>query len=125
MPNLNTTKRALRNWAANMDASDQAAVELLTWHEFWLRRADFIAVAVVKRSGLPAIGWRAAREFCDAGPRASTSEMAILDLAVTLAEDRFRFGIMGSAHSRAIVRAVAQAVGVDPADTGKEATARA
>ena len=39
--------------------------------------------------------------------------MAILDLAVTLAEDRFRFRIMGAAHSKAIVRAVAQALGED------------
>lgn len=39
-------------------------------------------------------------------------EMAFaVDLAVALGEDRFRFGIMGSAHSKAIVRAVAQALG--------------
>jgi hypothetical protein len=57
------------------------------------------------------IGWAAAREFCDAGAQASTSEMAILDLAVALGENRCRLSIMGAAHSRWISAAVAQAVG--------------
>ncbi|MGH3189615.1 MAG: hypothetical protein ACRDPY_17900 [Streptosporangiaceae bacterium] len=111
MGDFDTTAHALRRWAASMDASDRAAVGLLAWHEYWLRRADFTAAAVVNRGVHLAIDWTAAREFADGHPRGSTSELAILDLAVTLAEDRFRFRIMGSAHSKAIVRAVAQALG--------------
>ena len=42
---------------------------------------------------------------------ASTSERAVLDLAVALGEDRFRLANMGAAHRRAIVQAVARALG--------------
>lgn len=111
MPDFDTTVHALRRWAAQMDASGQAAVDLLAWHGYWLRRADFAKAAIEKRGVHLAIDWRNAREFLESGPRASTSEAAILDLAVTLAEDRFRFRIMGAAHSKAIVRAVALALG--------------
>jgi hypothetical protein len=113
MRDFDTTVHALRRWAASMDRRDQAAVDLLAWHESWLRRADFTTAAVENRGVHLAINWRKAREFYDSGPGASTSQLAILDLAVTLAEDRFRFGIMGDAHSQAIVRAVAQALGED------------
>jgi len=113
MNDFDTTAHALHRWAAQMDASDRPAVDLLAWHGYWLRRADFRTAATEKRGVHLAIDWRDAREFVDSGTRASTSEMAILDLAVTLAEDRFRFRIMGDAHSRAIVRAVAQALGED------------
>jgi hypothetical protein len=116
MPDFDTTVHALSRWAAAMDASDRAAVDLLAWHEYWLRRADFTAAAVESRGVHLAIDWRAAREFAESRPGASTSEMAILDLAVTLAEDRFRFRIMGDAHARAIVRAVAAALAMDPRD---------
>jgi hypothetical protein len=113
MPDFDTTAHALRRWAAQMDASDRAAVDLLAWHEYWLRRQSFTAAAVESRGVHLAIDWTAARAYFDSGPGGSTSELAILDLAVTLAEDRFRFRIMGAAHSKAIVRAVAQALGED------------
>jgi len=102
----------LRHWTRSHDPHVRAAVDLLIWHEFWLRRQDFVR-ACTKRSGPDTyIDWDAAREFVDAGTRASTSEHAILDLAVALGENRYRLSIMGSAHSRAIADAVAQAVGV-------------
>lgn len=113
MTDFDTTVHALRRWAAQMDASDRAAVELLCWHEHWLRRASFAAAAIVNRGVHRAIDWTAARAYCESGPGGSTSDLAILDLAITLAEDRFRFRIMGAAHSRAIVRAVASALGED------------
>ena len=112
MPDFDTTVHALRRWAAQMDASDRAAVELLAWNESWLRRADFTDAALVNRGAHLAVDWTAARAYFDSGPsRASTSQWAILDLAITLAEDRFRFRIMGRAHSRAILEAVARALG--------------
>jgi hypothetical protein len=107
-----TLIKHLRAWTREHDAHVRAAVELLIWHEFWLRRADFRSAAIVQRRGEAWIDWDAAREFVDAGARASTSEMAILDLAVALGEDRYRLNIMGSAHSRAIADAVRQAVGL-------------
>jgi hypothetical protein len=58
------------------------------------------------------IDWRAARAFADAGTVASTSEMAILDLAVALGENRYRLSVMGAANSRSIATAVARTVGM-------------
>ena len=115
MSDFNDLVAGLRAWTKDHDPHVRAAVELLIWHGgggYWLRRADF-TTAAVKRSRREAwIDWSAAREFVDAGPRASTSEMAILDLAVALGEDRYRLNIMGAAHSQAIADAVRQAVGL-------------
>jgi hypothetical protein len=107
--------KGLRAWTKDRDPHVRAAVELLIWKEFWLRRADFRTAAVHRGRHESTIDWGAAREFADAGARASTSEMAILDLAVALGENRYRLSIMGHAHSRAIARAVAQAVGEESA----------
>ena len=70
--------------------------------------------ACVERDGREAyINWRKAREFADCGSAASTSEMAVLDLAVALGENRYKFSIMGPANSRMIAQAVARALGED------------
>jgi hypothetical protein len=109
-----TLIKGLRAWTKDHDPHVRAAVELLIWHGgggYWLRRADFTSAAVHRGRYESTIDWGAAREFVDAGARASSSEMAILDLAVALGENRYRLSIMGHAHSRAIARAVVQAVG--------------
>jgi hypothetical protein len=103
----------LRAWTKDHDPHVRAAVELLIWHGTWLRRQDFVRAAVVRRHSSTWIDWDAARGFAGAGARASTSEMAILDLAVALGENRYRLSIMGHAHSRAIARYVAMAVGLE------------
>lgn len=102
----------LKAWTRHHDLHVRAAVELLIWHGFWLRRNDFREACVTVERGDVWIRWADAREFADSRPRASTSELAILDLAVALGEDRYRLGIMGTAHSRAIADAVAAACGV-------------
>jgi hypothetical protein len=109
---------ALRAWTKDHDANVRAAVELLIWHGYWLRRADFTSACVHRAGREFWIGWREAREFVDAGPRASTSELAILDLAVALGEDRFRLGIMGHAHRRSIASAVMAACGLGEVSGG-------
>ena len=77
---------ALRAWTRHHDPHVRAAVELLIEHDFWLRRADFTR-ACIFRSGREAyVDWVAARAFTDAGAVASTSEMAVLDLAVALVD---------------------------------------
>src|ERR1700729_3548184 len=112
MPDTDTLIKTLRAWTRDHDPHVRAAVDLLIWHHdgFWLRRADFTSAAVRRGKYESTIDWGAAREFADAGPRASTSEMAVLDLAVALGENRYRLSIMGDAHSRAIVNAVRTAV---------------
>lgn len=109
---FDTLVAALRRWTKDHDPHVRAAVELLIWHEYWLRRADFRKAAVGVSGDEAWIYWARAREYCDDSLRASTSEHAILDLAVALGENRFKLSIMGSAHSRAIADAVRQAVGL-------------
>lgn len=103
----------LRRWTHNHDPHVRAAVELLIEHETWIRRGDFQRACVERNAREAWINWRKAREFADAGSAASTSEMAVLDLAVALGENRYRFSIMGPAHSRMIAQAVARALGED------------
>ena len=105
---------ALRAWTRHHDPHVRAAVELLIEHGFWLRRADFTRACVRRDRGEAWIDWHAARAYVDAGAVASTSEMAVLDLAVALGENRYRLSVMGAANSRAIATAVARAVGVTP-----------
>jgi hypothetical protein len=112
----------LRGWVRGGTAHEQAAVELLIWHETWLRRPDFRGAAITQLApGLVAIiNWEKAREFADrgfAGPGkrplpASTSERAVLDLAVALGEDRYRLANMGRVHRQRIADAVTLAVGL-------------
>lgn len=113
MSDIDTTVRALRRWTHNHDRHVRAAVELLIDHETWIRRADFQLACVEHNAREAWINWRKAREFVNAGSTASTSEMAILDLAVAIGENRYKFSIMGPAHSRMISIAVARALGED------------
>jgi hypothetical protein len=108
------TVKGLRAWTKDHDPHVRAAVELLCWHETWLRRRDFCkAVLDYGGHGSIRIGWAEAREFAGTIAHASTSEMAILDLAIAIGEDRYRLRIMGDAHAKAIVRAFASALGED------------
>jgi hypothetical protein len=113
MSDFDTLVRLLRRWTQNHDPHVRAAVELLIEHETWIRRADFRRAAIKADAREAWINWRKARGFVDSGSVASTSEMAVLDLAVAIAENRFRFSIMGPANSRMIAQAVARALGED------------
>ena len=111
MSDFDTLVRLLRRWTHNHDPHVRAAVELLIEHETWIRRGDFRRACIEQNAAEAWINWRKAREFADVGPTASTSEMAVLDLAVALGENRYRFSIMGRANSRMIATAVARALG--------------
>jgi hypothetical protein len=103
---------ALRTWIRDHDPHVRAAVELLIEHDVWLRRPDFTRACIVRSGREAYLNWVAARAFAGAGAVASTSEMAILDLAVALGENRYRLSIMGERHARWIATAVSRAVGV-------------
>ena len=62
------------------------------------------------------MSWRKAREFLGSDPLGSTSELAILDLAVALGENRYRFSIMGPGHAGMILDAMRTALGITDGD---------
>jgi len=111
----------LRSWARGCTAHEQAAVELLIWHETWLRRPDFRGAAISQRApGLVAIiNWYEAREFIGRGYQgregrmlpASSSQRRILDLTVALGEDMFGLAHLGHAHRWHAAAAFAAACG--------------
>lgn len=105
----------LRAWTRHHDRHVEAAVELLIGHEHWLRNDAFrrACVHVDRRAGDVWIDWRAAREAFDAGTfaYASSTERAVLELAIALGSDRYRFAAMGPANRYLVAVAVAAAVG--------------
>lgn len=111
MPDPDVLAADLRSWASTETDPVRAAVGLLVL-EGWHRRRDFIRACVHDDAGVPWIRWREAREFLDDGPRGSSTELAILDLAITLTEDRFHLQSMGRVHRQWIADAVRQAVGL-------------
>ncbi len=113
MSDFDTLVVRLHRWTHNHDLHVRAAVELLIEHETWIRRADFRRACIEQDAREAWVNWRKAREFVDSGSTASTSEMAVLDLAVALGENRYRFSIMGPANSQMIAHAVARALGED------------
>ena len=111
----------LHAWIDGHDPHVQAAVWLLLAHEVWPRRADFLR-ACVNRSpdGVWWIDFRAARTAFDNGVfvtgvfvTGSSTELAVLDLAIALGTDRFGFRAMSPGNARAVATAVAHAVGAD------------
>jgi hypothetical protein len=86
-------------------------VDLLAWHEHWFRRSDFLDRCVsTDVDGIVWLSWTKAREAYDAGLRGSPSQLAVLDFAIALGEDRYKFSLIGTAHSEAIVQAVTDAL---------------
>lgn len=110
---INAVTAGLRRWVHRHDLHVQAAVYLLLKHDCWLQRADFRRACVHAGSdGGHWIDWRAARAAFDAGTfnRASSTELAVLDFAIALGSDRYRFQAMGSANARALIDAVTYAL---------------
>ncbi len=111
----------LRGWVRGGTAHEQAAVELLIWHETWLRRPDFKGACITQLApGLIArIDWSEAREFIDRGYAqrgqrtlpASSSQRRLLDFAVALGENMFGLSHMGVVHQWHMAAAFAKACG--------------
>lgn len=92
-------------------AGVEAAVELLIWHDYWIRRADFVKACVRTYEDRAVIRWGQAREFAAASPLCSTTQLNVLRFAVALGSDEFGLSKMGGAHASAIGRAMAIALG--------------
>jgi hypothetical protein len=112
----------LRGYYRGGTAHEQAAAELLIWHETWLRRPDFKGACITQLApGLVAIiNWEEAREFIDRGHfgrdqqrplPASSSQRRVLDLAVALGENMFGLSHMGLVHQWHMAAAFARACG--------------
>lgn len=106
----------LHAWIDGHDPHVQAAVWLLLAHETWPRRPEFVTACV---NHSPDGGWwidfRAARVAFEHGEfdKSSSTERAVLDLAIALGTDRYLFASMGPGNARAIATALAHAVGAD------------
>jgi len=106
--------RGLRAWTKDHDLHVRAAVELVIGHDVWLRRSEFLRACVHRSAdGSCWIDWREARAAFDAGElnTASSTEVAVLDFAIALGEDRYRFNYMGGSNSRLLVEATVRALG--------------
>jgi hypothetical protein len=105
-----TLAAGLRAWAQG-DRIAEAAVGLLIEHETWLRRGDFPAACIDSGDGMSRPDWDDAKAFIDAGVACSTTELAVLKLAVAIGSDEYRLAAMGRANARAITAAFALALG--------------
>jgi hypothetical protein len=101
----------LRKWARLRDGHVRGAVELLIGHGYWLGREDFTSECIYRVSGGGAVlDWGKAQ----AHPwYASSSEVAVLDLAVALGSDRYRLSRASDGEAEAIIRAFATALGME------------
>lgn len=114
---------ALTAWKADCDNPlITAAVTLIQDHEGWLHRADFrrscvhiYSDAYPESAGKATIRWSQARDFLDAGPLGSTSELSVLRFACALALDEFSWSGLGPAHLDMVWQALATALKRTPA----------
>lgn len=102
----------LRAWTKDHDPHVRAAVELLIADGFWLGREDFRQAAVPVTAGTAWIAWDRAGAFGrQAG--ASSSQKALLALAVSIGADRYRLSRMDDRQAGLVVRALATATGME------------
>lgn len=102
---------ALRRWYVHQPPNVRAAVELFVTHNHWLGRRDFLdrAAKYFPADDMVGIRWTDAAAAVN-DLRGSTSELAILDFAVALGTDRFRFNVLGHGHRALILTAVTSAL---------------
>ena len=110
-----TVAAGLRLWVDGHNPTVRAAVELLIRHGVWLRRVDLHAAALYRDpDGSYWIDWTALRREFDAGhlDHSTVKDLAVLDLALALATDRYRLSAMGTGNARLIADAVTAALGL-------------
>ncbi|MEV4806798.1 hypothetical protein AB0K18_42960 [Nonomuraea sp. NPDC049421] len=104
----------LRAGAADHEPHRQAALELLIAddHSRWLDNETFTAMCVYENNDRAYINWRGARDAFDNGAfdKSSTTERAILDYAIALGEDRFKFHLMDDRQRALLAAATVRAI---------------
>jgi hypothetical protein len=100
--NLKRLIDQLRATARTHDLHVRAAVELLITQETYLRRTSFTTECLVATADGVYVRWSKARSLFDAGaflPSGGT-ELALLDLAIAIGENRYRFSLFGPETAR-------------------------
>jgi hypothetical protein len=122
-PDTTSLVQALRLHSDHrMDGQNRAAIELLIHHHsggseaFWLHHDGFRQAALRhdRAAGTAWIDWNAARSAYDDGLGADTSrtERGMLDFAIALGQDRYRWNRVSDDNSAVIVEAVCTALGL-------------
>jgi hypothetical protein len=111
MPDFEELAAGLRRGAANRDDRERAAVELLAWHETFLRRRDFFEAAVGIRGDAYYVSWDRARRFAEHGAGVSSSQRTVLELAAWIASDPLGLSRLGYMHTYKAAEALASALG--------------
>jgi len=114
MDDFDALVTSLRRQTKNHDPHVRAAVELLIWEGSWIRRPDFQAAAIGRDAVKAWIMWgEAARFRAGPGASASSSELAVLDVAIEIGLDAFRLSRMDDEQAEAVVTAFAAALGME------------
>jgi hypothetical protein len=117
MPAHNDLVARLREWTRTHDASTRAAVELLIEHGYWLRRESFVQRYVRQVAGSTVVDFYDIETDLKNKTRdlvvASSSELVMLRLAVSLARNSLGLNSLGSGNAEIAARAFDAALGVD------------
>lgn len=111
MPDFEELAAGLRRGAASRDDRERAAVELLIWHETFLRRRDFFEAAVGIQGDAYHVSWDRARRFAERGAGVSSSQRTVLELAAWIATDPLGLSRLGYIHTYKAAAALARALG--------------
>ncbi len=111
MPDFDELSAGLRRDAADRGNREQAAVDLIIWHETFLRRPDFFAAAVGVRGGAYYVSWDRARRFAEHAAGVSSSQRTVLELAAWIATDPLGLSRLGYMHTYKAAEALAAALG--------------
>lgn len=105
---------ALHESAETHDMHVRAATELLLNDGFWLKNEAFVNAAVKITEDGAYIRWRDAKDARVRGEfTACTTQLGLLDLALTLGGNDFKFSRMDTPQSVLCLAAVAAALGLD------------
>jgi hypothetical protein len=99
-----------------LDLHTRAAVQLLIDHGVWLGHDDFVSRCICRSEIYPgeaSILWAGVSQAVEAGVLdASVTELAVLDFAVALAQDRYRLSLMDRPTMWRLITAFGGAMGV-------------
>ena len=111
MPDFEELAAGLRRRAASRNDRERAAVDLLIWHETFLRRRDFFEAAVGIQGDDYYVSWGRAARFAEHAAGVSSSQRTVLELAAWIASDPLGLSRLGHIHTYKAAEALADALG--------------